>query len=58
MGQIKYMPSTKAKNSGPEAVLAMCMVNDYLIIATVLDNYYVELNDDELFDSIDYEDRR
>ncbi len=57
LGQIKYSSADK-KRSGPEAALTLSLYDNYLIISTVLNNYYVELNDDDLFESIDYEDKK
>ncbi len=58
LGQIKYSTNEDAKTRSHEAVLKLTQYKNYLIISTVLNNYYVELNDQDLLESIDYDNKK
>ena len=58
MGQIKYSSPNATKNTGPEAVINLSQFNDFIIISTVLNNYFVEINDEDLFETIEYEEKK
>lgn len=48
MGVIEY--KTNKPKFTKETVLSMCFIpNDYLIISTIAENYYVKLDEDKLF---------
>ena len=50
--------SHENKRALPEAVISLFQFGNYLIISTSLNNYWVEITDVDLFESIEYEEKK